>query len=220
MFLASCALGACESGRQVEERLVAAFGETMFDAGTAPHGPRDARPDRDFLARWSSPVEVAIIEGDTAANRALAQRSVAEMATLSGVQMVWLDAGNDDAELTIHFSADREFVINGNELARCYSRIATGRDGTIVAAEVHIAQAAPGEWRVDCLTHELLHAFGWRGHTHRIRSAISYAHGEAEMTEWDRLMMRALYDPRLQPGIARDDALPVVRDILHGLLEE
>jgi hypothetical protein len=32
------ALTGCQSNQQVEDRLVAAFGETMFDAGPAGHG--------------------------------------------------------------------------------------------------------------------------------------------------------------------------------------
>ncbi len=210
----------CQSNREVEDRLVAAFGETMFDAGPARHGQGDMVSESGYLAKWESPITVAVLAGGNPENVALAKESLAELAKLGGLELEWAEHGASNVELEIYFSEKRQFVINGNQLATCYANTGGAPDGRLTAASVHISIAGDGDWRTDCLTHELLHALGWRGHTHRIRSAISYAHGETELTKWDRMMMRALYDPRLPPGISKADALPVIRVIFHEMIKE
>ena len=220
LFVVLVAITGCQSNREVEDRLVAAFGETMFDAGSAGHGQGDIVSESGYLAKWESPITVAVLAGDNPENVALAKESLAELAKLGGLELEWAEPGASNVELEIFFSDKRQFVINGNQLATCYARTGGGPDGWLTTAGVYISIAGGGDWRTDCLTHELLHALGWRGHTHRIRSAISYAHGETELTKWDRMMMRALYDPRLPAGISKADALPVIRVIFHEMIKE
>jgi len=213
-------LTACQSNQKVEDRLVAAFGETMFDAGPAEHGQGEVLSKRGILAKWESPISVAVVEGDRLENVALAKGALAELAELAGLTMEWVARDANDIQLKIHFSSERQFVINGNQLASCYAYTGSTTDGELDKAEIYIGREGNGEWRTSCLTHEFLHALGWRGHTHRIRSAISYAHGVTELTKWDRLMMRALYDPRLPHGISKADATPVIRVIFNDMLRE
>ena len=40
------------------------------------------------------------------------------------------------------------------------------------------------------------------------------------MTQADIMLFKTLYDPRLQPGMAREDALPIARQILAELSGE
>lgn len=220
LVAALVALSGCQSNQQVEDRLVAAFGETMFDAGSAAHGQGTMLSQSGNLAKWESTVTVAVVEGDTPANIALTKEILAELAELGGLELKMAARDAAAIGLEIHFSDKREFVINGNQLATCYARTRGTPDGRLTDVGIYIGITGEGEWRTDCLTHELLHGMGWRGHTHRIRSAISYAHGESELTKWDRLMMRALYDPRLPPGMSKADAIPVVRAIFREMLEE
>jgi len=214
------ALTGCQSSQQVEDRLVAAFGETMFDAGPAGHGQGKMFSQSGNLAKWESPVIVAVVEGGNPENVALTKEILNELAELGDLELELAKRGAAGIELEIHFSDKREFVINGNQLATCYARTGGVPDGRLANVGIYIGISGEGEWRTDCLTHELLHGMGWRGHTHRIRSAISYAHGETELTKWDRLMMRALYDPRLPPGISKADAIPIVRAIFREMIEE
>ncbi len=220
ILLAVALLAGCQSSQQVEDRLVAAFGETMFDAGPAGHGQGEMFSRSGNLAKWESPVTVAVVEGANPANVDFTKKSLAEMAELSGLAFEWVEPGARGIELEIHFSDERDFVINGNQRAACYASIDGSPDGRLGDVAIFIGRAGEGEWRTGCLTHELLHGLGWRGHTHRVRSAISYAHGETELTKWDRLMMRTLYDPRLPPGISKTDAMPIVRAILRELIDE
>lgn len=220
IFLVALAgpLAACQSPEVVEDRLVLAFGETMFGENNPTLDQEGWDSAGDRLARWRSPVDVSIVRGATTENLVRVTSELERFAELSGLEIRPLTIGRQSAELTIHFENQRHFIINGNQYASCYSRVMGTTGGDLARAEVHIARADDGKWKTDCLTHELLHAFGWRGHTHSIRSAISYMHGETELTRWDEYLMRTLYDPRLKPGIAKADAIPAVRVILREML--
>jgi hypothetical protein len=218
-FFALLTAAACESNQEVENRLVAAFGETMFHAGPEAHGEGQLFTKSGMLAKWNSPVTVAVMEAGEPANIEIVRKKLAEMSEASGLAFNWVEPGGRRPQLRIYFDTAQDFIINGNERADCYTRIEDRRNGYLYDASVHVGLAKEGEWRTGCLTHELLHALGWRGHTHRVRSAISYAHGETEMTRWDRLMMRTLYDTRLQPGMPKEEAMPLVRAILAELVE-
>jgi TPR repeat protein len=82
-------------------------------------------------------------------------------------------------------------------------------------AKLQINLAAPSLER--CVRHEILHGFGLLNHPHRLHSVLSYHVGDqmAEMTEADIVMLKSLYDPRIQPAMSRLAAL-VVAD---GLIE-
>lgn len=219
LFLGSV-VAACQAPQRVEDRLVAAFGETMFGSqGQWRDGRHEG--ENDFrIAKWETSVEVSVMEGATPENVAFVRDSLPQFAELTGLSIPVLEPNNPSARMQIHFSSEKDFVINANEPAKCFARSRSDHRGRLDMAEVHIARVDNGKWKTDCLVHELLHAFGWRGHTHRVRSAISYMHGETELTRWDAYLMQTLYDPRIEFGASRDDALPVAREVLHELLDE
>lgn len=213
------AISGCQSNQQVEDRLVLAFEEAMFDTGRISHSA-DPTNEALMIARFASPVSVSVIEGATPDNQALVRRTLEDFAAVTGVTIAWRQPGDRGADLVILFTDAEAFIVNGNERSACYARISVGDDGIIRSSEVHVSRKAENLWRDECLVHELIHAFGWRGHTHRIRSANSYMHGEFALTRWDRLLMRTLYDPRLPPGMPKDDAIPKARVILREHLAD
>lgn len=219
LFLGA-AVAACQSPNMVEDRLVSAFGETMFGS-RGPINDRTAADEKDLrLAKWHSSLEASVIEGATEENIALVRETLEQFAELTGLDIKLTKPKKKSAQLRIFFSQKRDFVINENERAACFAHSRSDDKSRLEFAEVHVSSIDDGKWQTDCLVHELLHAFGWRGHTHRVRSAISYMHGESELTRWDVYLMRTLYDPRLEPGISKTDAMPKVRAILHDLLKE
>jgi len=220
MLFLGASLAACQSPDMVEERLVLAFGETMF-ANPGPRYDRTATGENDSrLAKWQAAVEISVAEGATEENIALVEETLKQFAELTDLEIKLTEPKNESAQLKVYFSGKKEFLINHNERAACFAHSRSDRENRLETAEVHISLIDDGEWHTGCLVHELLHAFGWRGHTHRVRSAISYMHGESELTRWDAVLMRTLYDPRLEPGISRADAMPRVRAIIHELVKD
>jgi hypothetical protein len=220
MLFLGVTLAACQSPELVEDRLVSAFGETMFGNRGQIYDRTATGENDQHLEKWHSSVEISVIEGATEENIAIVQESLNQFAELTALEINLMEPKNESAQLKIFFSNERDFVINDNERAACFAHTRSDRENRLEMAEVHISRIDDGRWHTDCLDHELLHAFGWRGHTHRVRSAISYMHGENELTRWDVYLMRTLYDPRLESGISEADAMPKVREILHELLNE
>ena len=215
------AITGCQSAQQAENRMVRAFGEAMFPLQQlGGHMVESVPGDTPHLTRWSSGVRASMMEGATPETMAATHAVLEEFAALSNVSVDWLAPEDNSANLRIYFSEKSEFVINGNELATCYSSMRSNRDWTIAQARVYVGMEKETGAHRDCFTHELLHAFGWRGHTHRVRSANSYAHGENQLTRWDRILMRTQYDPRLATGTPKADALPVARVIIRELMKD
>ena len=213
------AITGCQSSEQAENRLARAFGEAMFpDQRTGGHMVESVPGNAPHLTRWSGPVRASLMEGDSPQTSAAVRAVMEEFSDLSGVSIHWLAPGDGSASLRIYFSEESDFVINGNELATCYSSIYSNRDWSIARASVYVGWDKETGGHRNCFTHELLHAFGWRGHTHRVRSANSYVHDETRLTRWDRILMRALYDRRLATGTPKADAMPVARVIIGELM--
>lgn len=213
-------LAACTSSQQVEDRLVLALGEALYPTQVGGHVVSEDGAGEEVLVKWTKPVRVSFFEGDNPENAESARKMLDEFSDLTGIEIIWLKANDESANFRLFFSDEPDFVINGNEQATCYTSSRGGKRGDVQNVRVYIGRDLEEETPRDCLAHETLHAFGWRGHTHRIRSAISYVHGENELTRWDRVMLRAHYDPRLKPGIPKADALPLARTILRELMRE
>ena len=96
----------------------------------------------------------------------------------------------------------------------CRSNVDWMDDGSMVRVEIFVNVTAPD--RVTrCINHEVLHGFGFRGHAHGAFSVLSYRHPhQAQLTGIDRLMLEALYDPRLRPGMKVADASAAACGIL------
>ena len=82
------------------------------------------------------------------------------------------------------------------------------------------------EWRVKyCIAHETMHSLGLGGHPFVSGSVPSVLAKDSslnalkrDLTHWDELALRALYDPRLEPGMTRGEAEPIIQKIMSELL--
>ncbi len=212
-------LSACTPNQEIEDRLVLSLGEALYPRKVDGHVVANEGAGPDALVKWVKSPRISFFEGDNPDNRAVARKIFAEFAELTGVDIVWLKPNDKSANIRLHFSDKPHFVINQNEFTTCYAGFGSSKAGAIEKGRIYIGRDLEKNAPRDCATHEFLHAFGWRGHTHRLRSAISYMHGESELTRWDRLMLRTHYDKRMKPGISKADALPLARVIFRELLE-
>lgn len=88
------------------------------------------------------------------------------------------------------------------------------RDGVTTRATLGILDTVVNR----CLAHEIMHVIGFVGHPHDSNSVLSYVHQHTDFTEIDRMLVRVLYDPRLQPGLGHLLAMATARDVLVDLL--
>lgn len=161
------------------------------------------REPADELARWQGTIRLSIAADVPRATAELARDLVVSLAGEVGLAVEHVAAGGD--------------LVIGMD-AMCATALEWDTDGIIHGATVSLARHhPPGSTR--CAHHEILHAFGLRAHPATPASVLSY-HPQAarQVTALDRLMLRALYDPRLQPSMPIADAPRVARGVLADAL--
>jgi len=91
----------------------------------------------------------------------------------------------------------------------------TARTGEIFFAMVLLRREMPDSLLDTCVEEELAQTMGPIGDHRLLRPSIFNDDGEFSLlTTHDAAILRTLYDPRLTPGMARDDAMPLVRRII------
>jgi hypothetical protein len=200
---------ACQSKTPPDQRVARFVDEVMFG------GPIDSHlPKEDRVVKWGGDPLVAVTGTDVGEYRSRVSAQLERFSELSGLDARIGDAAIP-ADLKITFVESEDFLIN-REHVPCFARIRTRFD-RIVVAEVHLSTARPDQ--IDhCLSHELLHAFGLRYHSGIVRSALSPAHEAAQLTPWDELALRVLYDAKLELGAARADAAPIIQEVVSELI--
>lgn len=206
-LLASVLVVGCAIQEAHHERLVRFMDELFFG------GPYDAHLEQDKrLVRWRGEMRVAITGPRAEDYRDALAEQVARMAALSGVDARMVEPGEGEANVVVELVEQSHFLVN-REYADCYAHV-KGGENHIDNASVYIGIDKP-EGFEHCGVHELMHVFGFRYHSGILRSAMSPAHGEDELTEWDELAFQVLYDPRLELGAPRDLVLPVISQIVR-----
>ncbi|NQV79111.1 MAG: DUF2927 domain-containing protein [Alphaproteobacteria bacterium] len=83
------------------------------------------------------------------------------------------------------------------------------------SGQIYLGRENASELNEHCLPHEFMHAIGFGGHACAIRpSALCNRDLTPRYTEADRRLIRTLYHPNLINGMTRQEAMPLVRDIL------
>jgi hypothetical protein len=209
LLLGMLLVAGCQSVESKTDRLARFTDEVLFG------GPYDVNVDSgNQIVRWSLPLRVEIKGSKTEAYRPEVQKLLVQFAERTAIDTALVD-DSAKANITVWFVENPDFLIN-REYVDCYARI-NHLSGQILSAEVHISRTQM-EQSVTCLAHELFHVFGLRYHSGIARSVLSPAHGEGAPIPWDDLALRVLYDERLEPGVTRDLARPVIREIVAGMI--
>lgn len=202
---------ACESTTAEENALVTTFMEATFDA--TPGGEfqflGDLRSER--LWRWDRPILLRLEGVRTREQEELARGALSEFALLSGVAISDA-AGAGAPNFRVIFDQRESFLLGDGQYATCYAAFRGQRDG-VGTIDVTLSAARP-EVTQRCIRHEIMHAFGFLGHSHRVRSVLSYLHNESQLTRWDKVLIASLYDPALHAGMLRTDVSPILQPIV------
>lgn len=196
------------------------------------------------LRRWQEPVRIGLVFGatvpasrrsrDTQAVRGYATR----LADLSGhpislgspPNFIVIVADEDDRAAALAAAAAQLPDIGTDSLAPlrelprntycAVAAFATGSDSsTYTQAVALIRDENPGLLRLSCIHEELAQALGLANDSRQARPSIFNDDDEfALLTDHDALLLRMLYDPRLQPGMTADDARPAIDVITRELV--
>lgn len=223
------------------EDLIRHFEQVVF----APEAFRiDRNPDLADetleLKKWRFPI-VYEIEGDAAeVNDARVMRSLAR--TLSAATGLAIGEGPlaGRPNVTINILSTKARSILARRLAEndaqyresllgdwihtldtpciaLFSYRSKGYVGEIYRADIFIKGELEGVFRDSCIHEEFTQILGLTEDHADVRPSIFNDDQEfAYVTRHDRELLRILYDKRLEPGMTRDQAMPVVRDIVRG----
>lgn len=90
--------------------------------------------------------------------------------------------------------------------------------GVIYLVAASIRAELPDRMRTSCIEEEIVQSMGLIRDDDSVRPSIFNEDEEfAYMTRHDEYLLRILYDPRLTPGMPRDRAMPIVRQIVGEL---
>jgi len=168
-----------------------------------------------MIVKWQTPI-VYRIEGLRARPEAinLAIATLQQQAAIAGIEVRAAKAPSE-ANYTLAFGNVAGYDL-GDRKAVCFLTYNFNTTGQMQWAKLQINLAAPSLER--CVRHEILHGFGLLNHPHRLHSVLSYHVGDqmAEMTEADIVMLKSLYDPRIQPAMSRLAALTIADGLIDA----
>ncbi len=218
------------------------FEEIVFfnEYANALRGRGGASP----LRRWQGTVRVSTIFGASVPKsqqakdsndvknyaRRLARATEHPITTFGTPNFIVVFASEDDRADALREAARRLPGITEQSLAPLrkldqdtycvVAAYASGRDAnTYTAAVAVIRTENPALLRLSCIHEELAQGLGLANDSRTARPSIFNDDDEfALLTDHDELLLKMLYDPRLQPGMSASEAAPLTRIIARELI--
>ena len=179
------------------------------------------------LRRWNQPVRAILIGEAADTYRNEVRALFAAFSELTGVSFA-LTADESQANMRIFFSA-REFYRTAVAEAfaqpaniLCFTQTRSAGTGAIAAVTTVIPEDLNPRAARSCLAHELMHAIGFQGHPQRTfdSALLNGAVAADRLTMNDRILIRALYDPRLRPNLSAQASMAIATGVIDALLAE
>lgn len=171
------------------------------------------------IVKWAGPIRVRIRGFDADRYRDEVRDHLRDLERLTGleIRLITWSSGMVPPDIDVNFVSARGMHPQ-DPLAPCLTR-AADTHFILRRAEIFIA---PEETvlRRHCIVEELTQAMGLlRDSTLIARSIFNDDYHEPEMTAWDALMVRVLYDPAIRPGMTAGEAMPIARAIIAAELQ-
>lgn len=83
----------------------------------------------------------------------------------------------------------------------------------VISGRIRIAQELTGDLRRATIRHELMHSLGPLGHVQFGPSTLKRGSSLTWLTPLDQALIEMLYNPRVQPGMDRDETFDVLRTL-------
>jgi hypothetical protein len=164
------------------------------------------------LRRWNQALRVRLSGNSSSNERTLLLRYLEEAAAIAGLEVRMLEGAGTDENFKIEFFPEYMAppVLQG---AGCVARSWWNGQGALTRVELYIRSGSRGYAR--CVSHEILHGFGFPAHPHDLHSVMSYTHqGFSDYTAIDKETLKLLYNAELRPGLFHLPAMVAARQVL------
>jgi hypothetical protein len=203
---------------------------------------REFDPDRreQVLTRWEGPLRVALVGDVNDRYIEYVRLHLADLTLLSGLEVSLAERADANvvvilspapferaldtyrADYRSFFKSDRAMEAVTAQMrteATCYARIVTNKAGDVITGAMALIPTDQGRFVVRaCIIEELTQAMGLFNDSDDIRPSIfNDSSPNMVLSEHDRILLRTLYDARLQPGMTWSQAEPVVRIVIGEL---
>ncbi len=130
------------------------------------------------------------------------------------IEVRLIDEKDFKSALTAAFGADVANRFIKRTDPQCMTSVKSSSEGDILRSVTFVIVDKGEDVFLDCAYHELLHAFGLSNHDQRNPwTTLNQNRMVGYLTVYDRVLLTMLYDPRIQPGMTREQvqgALPAV----------
>jgi hypothetical protein len=200
----------------------------------------DPEQIEQVLTRWEEPLRVAVVGDVNERHIEYMRLHLADLAALSGLEVALSD--RDTANVIVILSPDpferaldtyradyRGFFASDPSMeavtarmkkeATCFARIVPGDSDDVIVGAVALIPTDQGRFVTRaCIIEELTQAMGLFNDSDAIRPSIfNDSSPNMILSDHDRILLRTLYDPRLQPGMTWNQAEPIVRTVIAEL---
>ncbi len=180
-----------------------------------------------WIRKWNThPVIRYSKDFDPAAVAAL-RETVGTLAAVTGLRLTLQPVAPDYFDRRgDHFIRDNITLLRptaGTVGNACYGEAKFASDGSIVVGAVYISPGFDYVPVRECVMEEFAQVLGPMNDTALIHQSMfnDQTNGIVSWLTWyDAILLRTLYDERLQPGMPKHEALPIARQIIQSLLAE
>jgi hypothetical protein len=201
--------------------LKTAFGAELRLAGAANRIRKFEGPVRVLVENRTSPDRGAQVAGVVADIRARIQHldiATTDRATDANVVVTLVREHDLPAAIDRIYGRERALLIQRSLAPQCLSSFRKDESFRIVHSDVIVVSDADNFTFYDCLYEELLQALGPINDTNAVPWTMFNDNVQMGFFDvYDQYLLNVLYDPRIEPGMAVDDVLAVLPQVLPAV---
>lgn len=207
------------------KNITAGFKQLVFDRN-------DRSSAKGFFVKWDMPITVRFTGEWPNLKRSIAEQDLKLVDHLTGIKISIVQNGDSLPNIytysNLFFQFQKEIITDwGSEnfykKTSCTAFHVSTLKRNIYFSKIVVTEADRATDRSkSCIIHELFHAFGMAGHNlayspSRMRPIRNKR--KSRLTINDKIILRALYDPRLHPGMKQHEAMIKARKIISELVK-
>ncbi|NVJ91941.1 MAG: DUF2927 domain-containing protein [Methylocystaceae bacterium] len=196
------------------DTLIKQFNSVVF---VNEHGKNGREPKP--LIKWKGPIRYSPSGTLTRKQVDNFFKLMNQIQQLTKLDMRMIKKG-EKANLIVSFISKAELAKKVQKGINCYGKIGANKDYIIINGNAFVPSDRPDKTD-HCLIEETVQLFGLANDSYVMQNSMFYEYSKrTSMSVSDMILLKALYDPRLKPGMTQAEAQPIVKTVLSEILEK